>query len=157
MKRSVRIEVLERDRYRCRGCMINTGELHHIQFRSQGGPDEASNLITLCPSCHRRAHGTKGRQVKPEFLKAMEEFNGQKHLSGCEMPHWYREKVYRFIIDELERLSPETPYALCRSPRVMWDALEEDFARHGQTPDYYVCNCGPYSAPGHRLLRTATV
>jgi len=95
--------------------------------------------------------------LDPEFLKAMEEFRGQKHLSGCEMPHWYREKVYRFIIDELERVSPETPYALCRSPRVMWDALEEDFARHGQNPDHYVCNCGPYSAPGHKLLRTMTV
>lgn len=71
MKRSVRIQVLERDRYRCRGCFVGAGELHHIQFRSQGGPDKASNLITLCPSCHRRAHGTNGRQIKPEFLKAM--------------------------------------------------------------------------------------
>lgn len=29
------------------------------------------NLITLCPSCHRRAHGTKGRQIDPEVLYAM--------------------------------------------------------------------------------------
>ena len=92
--------------------------------------------------------------LDPEFLSAMEEFNGQEHLQGCQIPHWYREKVYRLIIDELERVSPETPFALCRAPRVMWEALEDDFARHGQDPDYYVCNCGPYSAPGHELLRS---
>ena len=95
--------------------------------------------------------------LDPEFIKAMEEFKGQKFLAGCEIPHWYREKVYRFIIDEIERVSPETPYALCRAPRIMWDAFEEDFSRHGQDPDYYVCNCGPYSAPGHKLLRNVNV
>ena len=95
--------------------------------------------------------------LDPEFLHLMKEFMGQKHLGGCQIPHWYREKIYRFIIDELERVSPETPYALCRASRAMWEALEDDFARHGQGPDYYVCNCGPYSAPGHELLRAAQV
>lgn len=89
-----------------------------------------------------------------EFLNVMKEFKGEEYLQGCQIPHQYRKKVYRFIIDELERVSPETPYALCRAPRVMWECLSEDFARHGQSPDYYVCNCGPYSAPGHELLRT---
>lgn len=45
--------------------------LHHIKFRSQGGLDEASNLITLCARCHRRAHGTIGRQIRPEFIREM--------------------------------------------------------------------------------------
>ena len=71
MNQGLRLEVLERDRWRCRGCSAQVGELHHIKFRSQGGLDEASNLITLCPSCHRRAHGTNGRQIKPEFLRSM--------------------------------------------------------------------------------------
>jgi hypothetical protein len=75
MKTTVRAEVLERDRYRCRGCSSNSGEIHHIQFRSQGGPDEAWNLITLCPSCHRRAHGTNGRQIDPDVLYGMIEFD----------------------------------------------------------------------------------
>ena len=95
--------------------------------------------------------------LDPEFLSAMEESKDQDHFRGCEIPHWYREKVYRFIIGELERFSPETPYALCRAPRAMWEALENDFARHGQDPDHYVCNCGPYSAPGHELLRAVHV
>ncbi len=71
MKHTVRSEVLSRDRYRCRGCLYNSGEVHHILFRSQGGLDEAWNLITLCPSCHRRAHGTNGKQIHPEVLYGM--------------------------------------------------------------------------------------
>ncbi|MBM3238137.1 hypothetical protein FJZ31_17740 [Candidatus Poribacteria bacterium] len=90
--------------------------------------------------------------LEPEFVQVMKDNQGEKHLQGCEIPHDYRKKVYRFIIDELERISPRTPYALCRAPRVMWDEFAEDFARHGQTPDYYVCNCGPTSAPEHELL-----
>ncbi len=92
--------------------------------------------------------------IDPEFLHVMEEFQGEKHVQGCQIPDSYREKVYRFIIDELERVSPKTPYALCRGSRAMWDTLADDFARHGQTPENYVCNCGPTSAPGNNLLRT---
>jgi len=92
--------------------------------------------------------------LDPEFVQVMQDNRGEKHIQGCEMPHDYRKKVYRFIIDELERVSPQTLYALCRAPRVMWDEFAEDFERHGQTPDYYVCNCGPTSAPGNELLYT---
>ncbi len=91
----------------------------------------------------------------PKFVQIMKENQGEKHLQGCQIPHDYRKMVYRFIIDELERVSPQTPYALCRAPRIMWDELADDFAPHGQTPDYYVCNCGPTSAPGHELLSIA--
>ena len=91
--------------------------------------------------------------LEPDFMQVMRENQGEKDIQGGEMPHDYRKKVYRFIIDELERVSPQTPYALCRAPRVMWDEFDEDFAKHGQTPDYYVCNCGPTSAPGHELLQ----
>ena len=87
-----------------------------------------------------------------EFLQVMEDAQGRKPLQGCQIPHEYRHRVYRFIIDELERVSPETPYALCRASRAMWEDLADDFSRHGQTPDRYVCNCGPTSAPGNELL-----
>ena len=92
--------------------------------------------------------------LDPEFLQTMESAQGKEHLSGCEIPHEFRKKVYKFIIDELERVSPKTPYALCRGSIPMWDDLAEDFKRHGQSPDYYVCNCGPLSTPGHELLYT---
>jgi len=88
--------------------------------------------------------------LDPEFLQVME--SAQGGIQGCEIPHEYRKKVYKFIIDELERVSPKTPYSFCRESIPMWDDLAEDFEKHGQSPDYYVCNCGPLSTPGHELL-----
>ena len=50
-------QVLGRDGWRCRSCgSRNSLHIHHIVFRSQQGPDEAWNLITLCSSCHDGVH-----------------------------------------------------------------------------------------------------
>jgi len=48
---------LERDGWRCRspGCTARRAlEVHHIRFRSRGGPDTPDNKITLCHGHHRR-------------------------------------------------------------------------------------------------------
>jgi len=82
-----------------------------------------------------------------EFIEIMKEAAGRPHAQGCEVPDEYRKGMYRFIIDELERVSPETPFAFCREKRDVWEYFAADFARHGQGPDRYICNCGPYSAP----------
>ncbi len=43
-----------RERFRCAipGCSAREGAAHHIRFRSQGGSDEASNLVFLCYHHH---------------------------------------------------------------------------------------------------------
>ena len=55
--------VLNRDNYKCqyyKGKHKDSKlEVHHIIFRSQGGSDEADNLITLCHSCHKALHDGK--------------------------------------------------------------------------------------------------
>ena len=55
--------VLNRDSYTCQFCKgkhkDNKLEVHHIVFRSQGGSDEESNLITLCHTCHKDLHSGK--------------------------------------------------------------------------------------------------
>lgn len=52
--------VLNRDKYKCQICKgkhkDSKLEVHHIIFRSQGGSDEAENLITLCHTCHKALH-----------------------------------------------------------------------------------------------------
>lgn len=47
----------ERADQRCEWCDDRTDqpEVHHITPRSEGGPNEPSNLIVLCPSCHAKA------------------------------------------------------------------------------------------------------
>ena len=55
--------VLNRDNYTCQCCKgkhkCSKLEVHHIVFRSQGGSDEESNLITLCHTCHKDLHSGK--------------------------------------------------------------------------------------------------
>jgi hypothetical protein len=47
-------EVYLRDRFRCQNptCRSRHCTPHHIVFRSHGGGDEASNLVSLCERCH---------------------------------------------------------------------------------------------------------
>lgn len=54
--RAVRVEVKRRDKGKCRCCGKPGTDLHHILYRARGGRDEASNLITLCRSCHTAEH-----------------------------------------------------------------------------------------------------
>lgn len=55
--------VLNRDNYTCQHCKGKRKdsklEVHHIVYRSQGGSDEESNLITLCHTCHKDLHSEK--------------------------------------------------------------------------------------------------
>ena len=81
------------------------------------------------------------------FVSAMREDQGRDAAPGCQVPAAWRKQVYRFIFDELDRVSPETPVAFCREERTLWDHFAADLARRGQHPDRYRCNCGPTSAP----------
>lgn len=61
--------VRDRDNNSCR-CPFCEGNSpidsapHHIIYKSQGGPDEAWNLITLCMSCHDKIHNRGTLKVR---------------------------------------------------------------------------------------------
>jgi DNA repair photolyase len=68
-------------------------------------------------------------------------------------PDEYRVRMYRVVLEEIEKLSPRTPVAFCREKRTVWESLHAHFDRMGQYPDDFVCNCGPKSAgAGARLV-----
>jgi 5-methylcytosine-specific restriction endonuclease McrA len=53
----IRQQVLRRDGWRCQNCGSRSNlEVHHKEFRSQGGDDSENNLITLCGRCHALIH-----------------------------------------------------------------------------------------------------
>jgi 5-methylcytosine-specific restriction endonuclease McrA len=54
----LRRTVVDRHLNRCVNCRRVTGELqvHHIVPVSQGGSHQTSNLVPLCPQCHKAAH-----------------------------------------------------------------------------------------------------
>lgn len=65
---NTKAKVLWRDSYTCQHCKgkhkDSKLEVHHIIFRSQGGSDEESNLITLCHTCHKDLHS---RKISPKL------------------------------------------------------------------------------------------
>jgi 5-methylcytosine-specific restriction endonuclease McrA len=74
--RATRRLVLNRDNYRCTECGETRDlQVHHIVPRQLGGPDEPSNLVTLCAACHRR-HDLMHRVSLAEDLSADQEHSG---------------------------------------------------------------------------------
>lgn len=56
----IRDKVRERDGSRCRFCGTSSEiQVHHIQYRSQGGGDAEWNLISLCNTHHQLMHSSK--------------------------------------------------------------------------------------------------
>jgi 5-methylcytosine-specific restriction endonuclease McrA len=55
----VRQAVLDRDNCQCQACGTsgeNRLQLHHVEYRSQGGGHYEFNLVTLCFRCHNDVH-----------------------------------------------------------------------------------------------------
>lgn len=84
--------VLNRDNYTCQCCKgkhkDSKLEVHHIVFRSQGGSDEESNLLTLCHTCHKDLHSGKinpklSGKVKGNLKYATQMNSIRKQLFRC--------------------------------------------------------------------------
>ena len=53
----LRRRILARDGHRCLSCHSTVDlHVHHVRFRSAGGPTVASNLTTICVRCHTLVH-----------------------------------------------------------------------------------------------------
>ena len=59
---NTRYYVFERDGYTCQVCggKDKILQTHHIVYKSLGGTDRASNLITICTECHTSENHKKG-------------------------------------------------------------------------------------------------
>lgn len=82
MDTKLRAQVVERDRFKCRGCGKAPDEIHHIIFRSQGGTDDPSNLVSLCRGCHEQAHGRRNGPLPAWVLQAMLVYNKWRVCCG---------------------------------------------------------------------------
>lgn len=101
----VRKKVMERDNWRCRYCLKKSDglHLHHVLYRSQGGPDTLGNLITLCMGCHELVHSNK-RRWQPVLLEALR----FPHLTVLEAEHGLntRLKLESLVVPEVSSLVP---------------------------------------------------
>ncbi len=83
--------------------------------------------------------------LDPEFLDVMRETASEmdgKH-SGP-FPPQARAEIYAHYIDEIKRISPDTPVSLCTEERLMWDMLADKLE---MSPDNLFCCCGQFSVP----------
>jgi 5-methylcytosine-specific restriction enzyme A len=55
--RRVRLQALQRDRFRCVRCGREASEVDHVVAREVGGTDALANLRSLCAACHAARHG----------------------------------------------------------------------------------------------------
>jgi len=66
----IRLTVLARDKFRCRICHYSKREgrkivVHHIDWNKTN--NDLSNLITLCASCHKKAHNCFSNEMQSWF------------------------------------------------------------------------------------------
>lgn len=70
----------DRAEQRCEWCneRTNSPEIHHIEPRSEGGPNEYDNLIGLCPGCHSQADkgGISKTKLRSKVSRQMNEWDG---------------------------------------------------------------------------------
>ena len=90
----VRYYVFERDNYTCQVCKKSKDKIlntHHIIYKSHGGSDRPSNLITVCTDCHTYENHKKGQILYNWMLK------NKKAPSYKETPfmNTLRRKVYK--------------------------------------------------------------
>jgi hypothetical protein len=80
IKDDVRVEVLERDGFKCTECGWDISQLkpmdprhflevHHIEHHASGGSNEAENLITLCNVHHDAVHRGELERVGNAWVK----------------------------------------------------------------------------------------
>ena len=67
--------------------------------------------------------------------------------SAATYPPEARAEIYSHYIDEIKRISPQTPVNLCTEERQIWDMLSHKL---DMSPDHLFCCCGQFSAPGSR-------
>ena len=106
--------VLNRDNYTCQCCKgkhkDSKLEVHHIVFRSQGGSDEESNLITLCHTCHKDLHSGK---ITPKFKgkkKGTLKYATQMNSIRCQLLKTYPDAIETYgCVTKANRLSIGIP------------------------------------------------
>lgn len=92
---TLRAAVFTRDGYTCQCCGRSVKDhailhVHHIRYRSQGGIDQMSNLITVCEKCHTPADHQPGGKLwnwKPDV----------KYFKGATYMTAVRWKLYREV------------------------------------------------------------
>lgn len=109
---NTKARVLNRDGYKCQICKgkhkDSKLEVHHIIYRSQGGSDEAENLITLCHTCHKALHAGIIKVNLVGKVKGQLKYATQMNSIRCQLLRRYPEAIETFgYVTKANRLAME--------------------------------------------------
>jgi hypothetical protein len=101
--------ILNRDGYRCRLChRAKRLHIHHIDGRGALSVDpnhDPSNLITLCPRCHKQVH-MNGVRITPELLAEADARRALPNVNLPGDPHYRRSgflvRTEKAVLDKLD-------------------------------------------------------
>lgn len=133
---NVKTYVRTRDKFTCQQCLndvidfngknktkkaypkpMGQLEVHHIKFRSQGGSDRPSNLVTLCKEHHKAVHNGS---ITLNFISKDKTFkNGKEFLSFKEPP------IMNSIKCRLKEHYPNARYSKGYQTKVQREALNQ--------------------------------
>lgn len=142
---NVKAYVLHRDGYQCQKCKTKKGKMHvhHVVFRSNGGTDTPSNLITLCESCHARLHNgefeIKGVKSKTKHATEVGIVKAQlkKQFDDFEETFGYQTKFKREQILQLPKSHHFDAVAICcEEGEIVGLAGNVYFKKHVAKGDY---------------------
>ncbi|NFH40754.1 RNA-guided endonuclease IscB [Clostridium sporogenes] len=91
---NLREYILHRDNHKCQNpnCKNKSKnpilEVHHIKYKSLGGQDSPSNMITLCNKCHTSPNHKKGRFLY-DWCQEDKKVRGFKDATFMSMIRWY--------------------------------------------------------------------
>ena len=102
--------VLTRDDYTCQQCKGKSKdqrlEVHHLVFRSQGGSDDETNLLTLCKSCHDGLHAGTVTLKRIGKKKGILHHATQMNSIRVQLLQWVQaEETWGFVTKEHRHLS----------------------------------------------------
>jgi len=146
---NVKAYVLHRDGYQCQKCKTRKGKLHvhHVVFRSNGGTDTPSNLITLCEGCHDKLHNgefqIKGSRSKTKHATEVGVVTSQlkKRFGDFEETFGYQTKFNREQILKLPKTHYNDAVAICCEEGEIIDISSTVyFKKHVSKGDYQQTN-----------------
>lgn len=144
----VRVPVLERDRYTCRGCGLTAEkyqEVHHLDDDHQN--NDPKNLATACPLCHQYPHaGLAGLHRGATLVHLPQIAADDLNLLGLVLMVAIEQGVYadkaKHIMSMLHGLGLEVEQTIgegASNPAMLANALldlsDEDYAKRDQILD----------------------
>ncbi|GAF40394.1 paclitaxel/taxanoid biosynthesis susceptibility protein TS1 [Agrilactobacillus composti DSM 18527 = JCM 14202] len=87
--------VLARDNYTCQICQGKSKDpklkIHHIIYRSTGGTNQVSNLLTVCANCHTLANHQPGGKL---YALQAKQFQSHRSLKGATFMNILRRRLF---------------------------------------------------------------